>query len=253
MEELRRFAQDRGLNLPSSIVRKQLIEILETADKSAQFPRMLELPAELRVRIYEYHFVWFADDHASRARSIKDPGDTETPRDDEHRCIYLLHKQPPITKVCRILREESLDIFYDTITFWLVLWRFFRSNGGAEPLSVSNGVNDVFQRGILLNRVRRLRIQIKVSSCRNPRSGGPDVVFDMLLTTPKAAGELEMQMSWSKTEEARYWKEPPFGLYRARERMEKVLDGMLDGAVWKGSGVGPLVTLLDRLVREGDL
>lgn len=89
-----RSLQDYG---NGRLSKKALIGVLEHADDNARFERMLELPAELRVRIYEYYCLALGHSFALG------PG-----------YVPLEHRQPPLTLACRLLRQESLPLFYDT-------------------------------------------------------------------------------------------------------------------------------------------
>ena len=69
------------------------MEILEKADENFRFEKLLDLPAELRVVIYGFYF-------------------ESLPQLDEP-------TQPPLAKVSRLIRQESLPIFFGTCTFIL--------------------------------------------------------------------------------------------------------------------------------------
>ena len=95
LRELQSFIVQRGLLTPE--VRKpgmwQLTTVLETADDEAVFDRFVDLPPELRAHIYTLHF--------DSLPALEDPA------------------QPPITRVSRSVRKESLPLFYKTCTFKL--------------------------------------------------------------------------------------------------------------------------------------
>lgn len=100
--ELRNFADARAIQCPQ--IRKPakmaMVALLERADDDAQFTRMLDLPPELRVRIYEYYFAGLSCYFGFGQDSGSAP---------------FRHKQPPITLASRLLRQESLDVFYDRV------------------------------------------------------------------------------------------------------------------------------------------
>lgn len=74
--------------------RKQdLIDKLEAADESRQFTRLMDLPAELRNRVYYYYV------HGFRTMRLDAPA------------------QPPLSKISRTVRQEVLPIFYRECTF----------------------------------------------------------------------------------------------------------------------------------------
>ncbi|KAF2160409.1 hypothetical protein M409DRAFT_29255 [Zasmidium cellare ATCC 36951] len=96
VNELRTFAIQRRLaTAPAAPSRrkvrdgdhKRLVRLLEAADESATFPGFLDLSAKLRCLVYE-HYV------ASLPKKLQVPA------------------QPPIAKVNKLLRTESLPIFY---------------------------------------------------------------------------------------------------------------------------------------------
>jgi hypothetical protein len=90
-DELRGFCLARKISLSSKrMTVPRLALMLEDADDDIEgaFPRFMELPAELRNRVYELHF------------SDYDEISTE-------------HHRPPITEVC----AESLPVFYNCVTF----------------------------------------------------------------------------------------------------------------------------------------
>lgn len=90
-KKLREFCHARALRTPKAAETSQLVRILENADDTATFPRFFQLPAELRIRIYEFHFSDYDD-------------------------MSTQHRQPPLTLIPRI-RAEALPIFYGCVTF----------------------------------------------------------------------------------------------------------------------------------------
>jgi hypothetical protein len=52
VSELRLLAHQRGIDVATKAIRKQMIEALCLADENSHFERFLDLPAELRERIY---------------------------------------------------------------------------------------------------------------------------------------------------------------------------------------------------------
>ncbi|PPJ51341.1 hypothetical protein CBER1_08616 [Cercospora berteroae] len=96
--ELQQYVTARGLQLEQSrrsLVNK-LVTALETADANPSFDHFLDLPPELRVLIYGFYMSSFDS-------TLQSP------------------TQPPLTKVSRLIRQESLPIFYNTCTFGLAL------------------------------------------------------------------------------------------------------------------------------------
>ncbi|KAK4899335.1 hypothetical protein LTR49_027658 [Elasticomyces elasticus] len=91
--ELKRFVKDRGLDTPEGRFRRSaIIEVLEHADEELAFTKFLDLPPELRTIIYDYYLAVFPE-------VLRNP------------------VQPPSTRVCRLLRTETLPMFYQRTTF----------------------------------------------------------------------------------------------------------------------------------------
>ena len=99
--ELRQFCNQRDLKHPnlSKPSKSQLIQTLEEPDEHKVFRRLMDLPPELRLLIYTLYF--------------KSLPDLEEPT------------QPPISRVCRLVRQESLPLFFSTCTFIIstINWR----------------------------------------------------------------------------------------------------------------------------------
>lgn len=90
--EIQGFLAARGLHEPEK--RDLAIRALHRADDEAQFPRFLELPPELRNRVYDFYFATMP----TRMR----PG-----------------VQAPITRASKLLRSETLPNFYGGVTLEL--------------------------------------------------------------------------------------------------------------------------------------
>ncbi|KAK5171381.1 uncharacterized protein LTR77_004525 [Saxophila tyrrhenica] len=98
--DLMKFISDRGLvvaeasgtvNAPS---KKQFAETLVKADKDRKFTRLFDLPPELRLCIFDFHFADFV-----RQRGLKSPS------------------QPPLTLTCRTIRHCALPLFFQQCKF----------------------------------------------------------------------------------------------------------------------------------------
>lgn len=106
IEELKSFVDGRSLTYPkrSRRTKNSVIAMLEAADDEPRFEKMLDLPAELRVRIYELYFANFGQIVES---------------DDGRGMVPLYYHQPPITTASRLLRQESFNIFFDVCSLHL--------------------------------------------------------------------------------------------------------------------------------------
>ena len=98
-DELRKFCLQRQLVCASRPKKDDLVQGLEEADEMATFNRFLDLPPELRNRIYSLHFQTF--EPLGRPTS------------------------PPITRTSRQLREETFLLFWQSCT--LRIENFVRS------------------------------------------------------------------------------------------------------------------------------
>ncbi|KAK3697682.1 hypothetical protein LTR37_017331 [Vermiconidia calcicola] len=100
VKELRGFVEARGILTTDNkcSTRSSLTTKLIAADRSPRFNGLFALPAELRVRIYEYSMSSF-------------PKRLRTPA------------EPPLARTCRQLRNEVLPIFYSTFTIELTFLR----------------------------------------------------------------------------------------------------------------------------------
>lgn len=85
------MCHQRVLQLSDRVKKKaEIIALMEVADDDCMFARFLYLPPELRNRIYQLHFETF------EALSRPSP--------------------PPLSKVSRQLRQETLVLFFQTCT-----------------------------------------------------------------------------------------------------------------------------------------
>lgn len=90
-QELRGFVEARGLGVRSPR-RNVFIARLEEADKEHTFKKFFKLPPELRNRVYQFHF-------GAMPRKLQ------------------ICMQPPITRTSKLMRDETLDLFFS--------WRAF--------------------------------------------------------------------------------------------------------------------------------
>lgn len=105
ISELTVSVADRHLTLPTRarVTSNLLISILEHAGDHLNFDRFTDLPPELRVRIYENHFMSFRFAPNFRCHVIVG--------------VPLRHAQPPLALVSGGIRHETLSIFHSTCMF----------------------------------------------------------------------------------------------------------------------------------------
>lgn len=107
--ELDTFVADRGLAIknPQGANRHTLINLLRAADASPTFDKPTHLPAELRTRIYELYMEPFSN------------------------IPLVAPTEPPLTRASRLLRTESLPVFYGQCSFQFT---YVSGPGDAGPL-----------------------------------------------------------------------------------------------------------------------
>lgn len=134
--ELQIFVRDRGLQdtIPATALKHKIIKRLEAADDTATFDRFLDLPPELPVMVYEFHFESFG------------------PID--------IAEQPPITMVSKDIRRESLPLFYQVSCFTFTITPGNDSSSG--PI-LDNGSRLILNRltDNQLARIENLHLRIK--------------------------------------------------------------------------------------------
>lgn len=106
---LRTFCRQRKLsNRLQGVNKPELIQALERADEVATFDRFLDLPPELRVLVYKFHYNDF-ELRASCTNKISSHNELTYP------------SPPAIAQVCSLIRRESLPCFYQAATFVFIL------------------------------------------------------------------------------------------------------------------------------------
>jgi hypothetical protein len=145
--QLRQFVEDRGLKIKSTSKanKKQLVQRLETAEKLSdtfedkrEFPRFLELPPELRNAVYTFYF-----------NGLK--------------VVPQRFSQPPICKVSRELRVESLGLFYEHATFSISMTRCLLNTGDVAINHQSKLFCDsVSESGF--TRIRHLSVDLEIGT-----------------------------------------------------------------------------------------
>ncbi|KAK3647899.1 hypothetical protein LTR56_007873 [Elasticomyces elasticus] len=122
--ELRRFCESRSLSIAaeSTTSKADLVAVLEQADDTWTFP-LLDLPPELRLQIYDHHFAIY--NHLEVTNVVP----------------------PPVTAVCRQLRNEALPLFYDTHSLCFTA-SFLQSGLASTTINFNHSTT---------NMVRRLR------------------------------------------------------------------------------------------------
>jgi hypothetical protein len=103
--ELRKFATDRNIiaacEKPS---KSSLVHLLLDADKVRTFSKLFDIPPELRQSIYEYYVGDFGETYCPYLESLRMHALVDAP-------------QPPLARVCRLLRHEVLPVFYSQCRF----------------------------------------------------------------------------------------------------------------------------------------
>lgn len=123
--DLRQLIDSRGYFVPKSMRKVDLVDALENLDNHAKF-RFQDLPPEIRLMVYRFAFI---QNHPVRRHckcrvkgSKKCLGQSQY---NFHKPVYssLGHgpeAQPAITRVSKIVRGESLSVFYSVRRFDLL-------------------------------------------------------------------------------------------------------------------------------------
>lgn len=149
-DRLRGFLKDRKIDLQQTIIgnrlgtARELIQVLQDADENLKFEKFTELPPELRNMVYEYYF-------ASFDQPIYAP------------------TQPPLTLTCRLLRKESLPIFYSSSEFLLTFSKTNPLEG--EHLRMPNQLALFIHNTSLANFATIQHIHVKVGWASVDRGG----------------------------------------------------------------------------------
>lgn len=110
--DLKLFCQARGIKLPfaKGLKKAALISLLEGEDEEGTtFRYFLDLPPELRLRIYEHYFSAFENGLVNL------------------QWLGIILQPPPISQVCRLLRQETLPLFEKLYCFTIGYERYNRS------------------------------------------------------------------------------------------------------------------------------
>lgn len=83
----------------------------------AAFRRILDLPPELRERIYICYIEAYNE---QRLTPFRLPSPDGKPLPEQFYYKPIPPHEPPLTQVCRLLRKESLPLFYSTFRFPLI-------------------------------------------------------------------------------------------------------------------------------------
>ena len=112
LAELKKFIEARGLSdgkeKYKTVKKATLIALLERVDEESVFSRFMDLPPELRLRVYEHHFASF------------DTVDAEP---------------PPILGVSREIRKEARPLFYESARLFIRSRDQPRSHGAYSEYS----------------------------------------------------------------------------------------------------------------------
>lgn len=104
--EIRKLLQQRGVVIDKASLKDtsklDLVELLEAADEDKRFTKFQDLPAELRIHVYEYYFA-----HLRETNAWMD--DPLTTLNDG---IQPARLQAPLVKASQLLRRESLPLWY---------------------------------------------------------------------------------------------------------------------------------------------
>lgn len=125
--------------------KKQLVQYLKDADErndsaegSRMFSRFLELPHELRNEVYAYYF---------KALGV----------------VPQRFSQPPLCRVSRELRVESLGLFYEHSTFKLSMTRCLLNTGNVSINKQTKLLTNNFSTSAF-TRIKHLSVELEIGS-----------------------------------------------------------------------------------------
>ncbi|KAK5138322.1 hypothetical protein LTR08_003383 [Meristemomyces frigidus] len=169
--ELRLFVKDRGVQLAARRARRPVfnrdkwIRALMDKDATPVFERFLDLPPELRMHVYGWYMAAFP-------ATLKGPS------------------QPPLTRMARLVRQESLPAFYSMCCFEVGVFRFRgrrpsrlhyapETSGFLKALTAENcaGIRHLyFREGSLFNPWYRLFVDFTGGRVRQTHTTAQDEV-----------------------------------------------------------------------------
>ena len=163
--ELTRFAKDRRIDLNGAKSKKTIIIALSQADDVRMFKNFMELPPELRNRVYDWYLAPF-------------------PRK------LTLPSVPPLARASKQLKSEVQPLFLATKAMGLVFERKSESMTRASPHIKPTSKTDLFFVHHVkedLSEVRRFFIEVRQWW---PRSGGGEdyTVFCTVTIVPDRTG-----------------------------------------------------------------
>lgn len=167
--DLRKFCTARGYSFGKGLKKEKFVLMLERADEDAKFPRFLELPPELREMVYGYSF----------EVSLRSDGKEwrESP--------YHL-AAPPVASVSRLVRKESLPLFYagGTLDIDMVATLREETYRYSEPHSTTDFFAEAPK--VVLESVRQVDIPVNILE-------GDPIMFTILLPQEKAPYKISVQ------------------------------------------------------------
>lgn len=155
VKDLKVFASGRGLTgVPKRASKTTLKQILDEADDNMVFSRFMDLPPELRLTIYNLHLNSFSLRTPARAA------------------------QPPITKVSRSIRQETLPLFYRNMHVWVKLLEMASLSGNTAEFAIHVQLPNYVERlsAATLARVRKIEVYFVTSYVRETRQAADWVV-----------------------------------------------------------------------------
>lgn len=184
--ELMDFADDRGIEYSQNRTptKTTLVRLLERADDNAQFSRMLDLPPELRVRIYEHYF--------ANLNCCFEFG-------QESGCVPLRHTQPPITLASRLLRRESLDVLYGRVAL-LIEFSHGDLSRLVSPPNLDLEPSRLFAANAVLESFRHVHLCVTGKDRHNHSPDQASRMLDVHIQMPKIDdGPVLVEVSWGRS------------------------------------------------------
>ncbi|KAK4958081.1 hypothetical protein LTR10_004506 [Elasticomyces elasticus] len=202
--ELKRFVRDRGIDIPEGRFRRStFIELLEEADEELAFTKFTDLPPELRTIVYDYYLAEFSEE-------LRNP------------------VQPPLTRVCRLLRTATLPVFYDRTIFYLRM--LFNQYSTSRKLQMT-GDCPGFVLSLAVNAHSMVRkIRFDFGECSMPSEW--DRVVLVVLGSKGAAHEVTVY-DRRPVYERSFDKDLQLKIDNTKEAICQVVEGMVKGKTVK--------------------
>lgn len=231
IEELQLFVKARGAQYPKRNRTRQetLIALLEKIDDNARFEKMLDLPAELRVYIYEFYFAGLS--HGTG--------------------LVPVRPQPPLMMVCRLLRREASDIFPTVCT---LNPHFYGFNAILKPppelrkeLAFTHGSN----LPATINRFKKWHIHLSRGKLSMVLAS---IIIHFPTSLSQGKSSVDVRLATGPFQFIERGLKSAKAAQKAKEALDAIIEavsGREDGVEWRERDFRDVAGVLQVLLREG--